>query len=122
MEGDPVTQYNKLYNDVLNGTNDIYTDLMNKSDKVIDTINRVVEAEENKKKTQKGLMHMSIYEIASQTANTVTDIADELVKGPPRQISIEKWVASVVLGEGRMAYVGILIIVLSLLGLIFYEL
>ena len=89
---------------------DSYKDLIQKEDKVLDTVNAVVNQIKDKKSNQKQFMHMSLYEIYNllfleipllikevSGAQTSADVLRTLFKGH------------------RVIYIGIVLVILSVI-------
>jgi hypothetical protein len=122
MSSNPKLEYSQLYESVVSRdpNDDIYSEVMAKSDKVLDTINRVVESEENKK-GKKGYFQMPLYELFQKTIETFIDIVSDVAGGPPSNDDFIKWIVHVFMGKGRLFYIGVFVFVASVLAILLYE-
>lgn len=101
----PTVEYNKLYSEIQDAKKgkDIYSELMSKSDNVIDAINRVVDVEKEKTELKKNKMtlHNTIFRIFE----TFSDIYQDLQKdNNPSNIP------NILLKEKRGLYLGLFLV------------
>jgi hypothetical protein len=87
-----------------------YTDLMNKENKVLDTVNGVINHYKDKKVEEKQFIHMSLYEIYNLFFLEMPEIMKELEKSQ----NVEDVMKILFLGK-RVIYIGIMLVLISII-------
>ena len=87
-----------------------YKELMNKEDKVLDTINHVVNTYKDKKGKRKQFIHMSIYEIYNLFFLEWPEFMKDLTK-----VQSTEDVIDLLLKNNRVIYIGIVLVLISLI-------
>ncbi len=89
---------------------DSYQKLMGKEDKVLDTINRSIKFYRDEKQKKKEFIHLDIIEIVMRFINNWIEIIQELI-----EINNISDLPNIFLDKDRAFYVGIMLIVVSIL-------
>lgn len=111
MERTPVVEYNRLYQELQDAENAddnyrVYDQLMQKSDNVLNAINRVVEVEEKKRQDQQD--RLTLHNIVYRVFQTLYDVANEL----QTETDLSR-VPSILFQKRRSFYLGIFFLFLG---------
>lgn len=90
-----------------NGEN-FYTDLMNKEERVLSTVDRVVNDARLQKSSEKSFLHMSIFENVMTTSNTLRAIFSDLMNTKSVSDIHKPFVK-----KDRLLYLGVALVVLA---------
>ena len=103
-------EYSKLV-DLLNKSDDreIYEELMKKEDRVLDTINRVVNVSNEKEIKGKEFLNMSLNDIVHKFFWNITLIFSELISSKTIQD-----VKKVLFKDDRKIYIGLLLVLITI--------
>ena len=119
MENTPIVEYNRLYKDVTEADNadaidSVYDKLMQRSDSVIDAINRVVEVEQEKLHDKQH--NLSLHNLVFNVFKTLNDVFYEL----QNEQNLSR-MPSILFKERRSFYLGVFLLVAGALLFIFAE-
>lgn len=119
MENTPVMEYNRLYHEMTEAekaenTDSVYDKLMQRSDRVLDAINRVVEVEQEKlyDKRHKLSLHNLVYNVFKTLNDVFYELQNEkdLLRVP-----------SILFQERRSLYLGVFLLFLGVVLFILVE-
>lgn len=121
---DPRSEYNLLKKQVLDeNPNSVYTEVMNKSDRVLDTINRVMDTTVSKRRRKKDWRALPLGDLFGTSLTTLNDVIEELSVGPPPQTDNHiQWVSHVLFKNQRGFFIGFVLVAVSILIFVMYEL